>query len=39
MQNPEEVTDDIVDLLGCDPSEELLTASAKTGHIGIDDIY
>lgn len=34
--NPEEVTDDIVDLLGCKP-EEVIPASAKTG-IGIDDI-
>ncbi|NKI31248.1 translation elongation factor 4 [Croceivirga thetidis] len=34
--NPEEVTDDIVDLLGCDP-EEVIPASAKTG-IGIKDI-
>ena len=34
--NPEEVTDDIVDLLGCDP-EEIIPASAKTG-LGIDDI-
>ncbi|UAB81966.1 elongation factor 4 [Marixanthomonas sp. SCSIO 43207] len=34
--NPEEVTDDIVDLLGCDPSE-IIPASAKTG-LGIDDI-
>ena len=34
--NPEEVTDDIVDLLGCDP-EEVIPASAKTG-IGIDEI-
>ncbi len=34
--NPEEVTDDIVDLLGCDP-EEIIPASAKTG-IGIQDI-
>ncbi|MEM9143305.1 MAG: translation elongation factor 4 [Bacteroidota bacterium] len=34
--NPEEVTDDIVDLLGCDP-KEVIPASAKTG-IGIDDI-
>ena len=34
--NPEEVTDDIVDLLGCDP-EEVIPASAKTG-IGIADI-
>jgi len=33
---PEEVTDDIVDLLGCDP-EEVIPASAKTG-IGIEDI-
>ena len=28
--NPEEVTDDIVDLLGCDP-EEVIHASGKTG--------
>ena len=34
--NPEEVTDDIVDLLGCDP-EEVIHASAKTG-LGIKDI-
>jgi len=34
--NPEEVTDDIVDLLGCDPSE-VIPASAKTG-LGIQDI-
>jgi len=34
--NPEEVTDDIVDLLGCNP-EEVIPASAKTG-IGIGDI-
>ena len=34
--NPEEVTDDIVDLLGCDPSE-VIPASAKTG-IGIEAI-
>ncbi len=34
--NVEEVTDDIVDLLGCDPSD-VIPASAKTG-IGIDDI-
>ena len=34
--NPEEVTDDIVDLLGCDASE-VIPASAKTG-LGIDDI-
>ena len=34
--NPEEVTDDIVDLLGCTP-EEVIPASAKTG-IGIEDI-
>ena len=34
--NPEEVTDDIVDLLGCD-SEEIIPASAKTG-IGITEI-
>ncbi|HIB47409.1 MAG TPA: elongation factor 4 [Flavobacteriaceae bacterium] len=34
--SPEEVTDDIVDLLGCDP-EEVIPASAKTG-IGIEEI-
>jgi len=34
--NPEEVTDDIVDLLGCRP-EEVIPASAKTG-IGIQEI-
>ena len=34
--NPEEVTDDIVDLLGC-KAEEVIPASAKTG-IGIGDI-
>ena len=34
--NPDEVTDDIVDLLGCD-AEEIIPASAKTG-LGIDDI-
>ena len=34
--NPEEVTDDIVDLLGCDP-KEVIPASAKTG-IGIEAI-
>ncbi len=34
--SPEEVTDDIVDLLGCAP-EEVIPASAKTG-IGIEDI-
>ncbi len=34
--NPEEVTDDIVDLLGCDP-EEVIPASAKTG-VGITEI-
>jgi GTP-binding protein LepA len=34
--NPEEVTDDIVDLLGCDPSE-VIPVSAKTG-IGIESI-
>ncbi|MFD2698099.1 translation elongation factor 4 [Mesonia sediminis] len=34
--NPEEVTDDIVDLLGCDTSE-VIPASAKTG-IGIEEI-
>jgi len=34
--NPEEVTDDIIDLLGCN-SEEVIPASAKTGF-GIDSI-
>ncbi|MDG1040075.1 MAG: GTP-binding protein, partial [Polaribacter sp.] len=34
--NPEEVTDDIVDLLGCD-AEEVIHASGKTGF-GVDDI-
>lgn len=34
--NPEEVTDDIVDLLGCDPSE-IIHASGKTGF-GVDKI-
>jgi len=34
--NPEEVTDDIVNLLGCDPSE-VVPASAKTG-LGIENI-
>ena len=34
--NPEEVTDDIVDLLGC-KAEEVIPASAKTG-LGIQDI-
>ena len=34
--NPEEVTDDIVDLLGCDPLE-VIPASAKTG-VGIERI-
>ena len=34
--NPEEVTDDIVDLLGCSP-EEVIPASAKTG-LGIEEI-
>ena len=34
--NPEEVTDDIVDLIGCKP-EEVIPASAKTG-LGIQDI-
>jgi GTP-binding protein LepA len=34
--NPDEVTDDIVDLLGCN-SEEIIPASAKTGF-GIDSI-
>ena len=34
--NPEEVTDDIVDLLGCDP-DEVIHASGKTGF-GVDNI-
>ena len=34
--NPEEVTDDIVDLLGCNP-EDIIPASAKTG-LGIKEI-
>lgn len=34
--NPEEVTDDIVDLLGCD-AEEVIPASGKTGF-GVDSI-
>ncbi|CAL2060198.1 translation elongation factor 4 [Tenacibaculum sp. 190524A05c] len=34
--NPEEVTDDIVDLLGCD-SEDVIPASGKTGF-GVDNI-
>ncbi|TCP25045.1 GTP-binding protein LepA [Tenacibaculum skagerrakense] len=34
--NPEEVTDDIVDLLGCDP-EDVIPASGKTGF-GVDQI-
>ncbi len=34
--NPEEVTDDIVDLLGCD-AEEIIHASGKTGF-GVDKI-
>jgi len=34
--NPEEVKDDIVDLLGCDP-DEIIPASAKTG-VGIEEI-
>ncbi|MCL4121215.1 UNVERIFIED_CONTAM: hypothetical protein GTU68_037232 [Idotea baltica] len=34
--NPEEVTDDIVDLIGCDP-EDVIPASAKTG-LGIEAI-
>ena len=34
--NPQEVTDDIVDLLGC-TREEVIPASAKTG-LGIDDV-
>ena len=32
--NPEEVTDDIVDLLGCSPSE-VIPASAKTGLVSV----
>ena len=35
--NPEEVTDDIVDLLGCDP-EEVIHASGKTGF-GVDEHF
>ena len=35
--NPEEVTDDIVDLLGCN-SEEIIPASAKTG-LGLKRYY
>lgn len=34
--NPEEVTDDIVDLLGCD-ADEVIPASAKTG-LGIESV-
>ena len=34
--NPEEVTDDIVELLGCQ-AEEIIPASAKTG-LGIENI-
>ena len=34
--NPEEVTDDIVDLLGCEP-EEVIHASGKTGY-GVENI-
>lgn len=34
--NPEEVSDDIVDLLGCD-YEEIIPASGKTG-LGVEDI-
>lgn len=34
--NPDEVTDDIVDLLGCDP-EEVIHASGKTGF-GVDNV-
>ncbi|NOY46892.1 MAG: elongation factor 4 [Chlorobi bacterium] len=34
--NPEEVTDDIVDLLGCNP-EKIIHASGKTGF-GVEDI-
>lgn len=34
--NPEEVTDQIVELIGCDPSE-VIPASGKTG-MGVDDI-
>ena len=34
--NPEEVTDDIVDLLGCNP-DEIIHASGKTGF-GVDNI-
>ncbi|WP_066222982.1 translation elongation factor 4 [Formosa haliotis] len=34
--NPEEVTDDIVELLGCDPSD-VIHASGKTGF-GVEDI-
>src|SRR5690625_3207887 len=34
--NPEEVTDDIVDLLGCDPSD-VLRVSGKTGE-GVEEL-
>src|SRR5210317_1012214 len=34
--NPEEVTDDIVDLLGCDP-EDVIPASGKTGF-GVENV-
>ena len=34
--NPEEVSDDIVDLLGC-KKEEIIRVSAKTG-LGIDEV-
>ena len=34
--NPEEVTDDIVDLLGCNP-EEVIPASGKTG-LGVENV-
>ncbi|MCB0760077.1 MAG: translation elongation factor 4 [Flavobacteriales bacterium] len=34
--NPEEVTDQIVDLIGCDP-EDVIRASGKTG-LGVDEI-
>lgn len=34
--NPEEVTDDIVDLLGCDP-DDVIHASGKTGF-GVDNV-
>ena len=35
--NPEEVTDDIVDLLGCEP-EDVIHASGKTGFGIVDTI-